>query len=897
MMGAWTGKCRIPLMLVSPTVMLLLLVVVIVGLPGFGSSKTIVVDINGDGDFTSIQEAVDWAVEGDEIRVHDGTYEEPVVVNTTIDLMGNGSLSTFIDAGENDAVVITADGVTVQGFSILGGAEDHNGICVESDANRIVDIVSSGNRRIYLMNAENNHIENVTVFNTSLSAIFLYRSDDNTIVNASCTSSAFGIHLQESDNNMLFSSNCSGNGDGIGVRGAHQNSIWHCILSNNTGAGLRIMYSSYGNSISHSHVQHNEDGIVFGSSDIPDTFCLKNAVINVTCTDNDRFGILILNSREDSFDKITLSGNGAGFSFGEGATSPSVTLSNIFGNAVAGVNSTVDPDRVLTATGNWWGDPSGPYHAFDNPNGTGDSILGNVSFTPWSTFMFDLDDHTPPPAPTNLTIDRIEYFDTSTNISYFRYGENYTITVHGPSILDDPQLDYLVFHAGSSNYLEYDVSDNEYSYNWTAGRLWYNQDHIYVVAYDAMGNSAFSDTIQIAVVGSFLYLTIMNISFSDPTPQSGENVSITITVHTEVFLNGTARNVKIKVFKIDGDGNQEYIGEIVLGDLDPTADLYPDDPMLGPGDFLGTLHWTTPGHLYHGENETYTIRAQVDPDGYVQEKLETNNQAIMDIEVKGMSTGSPKAYFKEFTRVGGWHDLEFEILVESSVRVRSVEYRFNGSEVWRYAHSPMAEDDEWSDGISVWFFHFNTGSLEPGNYSFELRVFDGLHYSDPAFGDFKVLAWPIEGDGKGDGDPDHVGLFMVVSLLLSLMLILAYVIRTPSHRSAPPSRSPSTTSPGPHEEPSRTGRFHAPPSTSSSMTSPGPHEETSRTGRIHVPPSASSSMTSSGPDQEPPAEATCSTCGNDVRIDPHHPAIRVVCQHCGKESVSEDLWNEEFNQS
>lgn len=42
-------------------------------------------------------------------------------------------------------------------------------------------------------------------------------------------------------------------------------------------------------------------------------------------------------------------------------------------------------DEVLQAPYNWWGDPSGPYHATDNPDGQGDEIYGDILFTPWLT--------------------------------------------------------------------------------------------------------------------------------------------------------------------------------------------------------------------------------------------------------------------------------------------------------------------------------------------------------------------------------------------------------------------------------------------------------------------------------------------------------------------------------
>jgi hypothetical protein len=39
----------------------------------------------------------------------------------------------------------------------------------------------------------------------------------------------------------------------------------------------------------------------------------------------------------------------------------------------------------LNAILNWWGDPTGPYHPSENPDGLGDEIYGDVLFNPWTT--------------------------------------------------------------------------------------------------------------------------------------------------------------------------------------------------------------------------------------------------------------------------------------------------------------------------------------------------------------------------------------------------------------------------------------------------------------------------------------------------------------------------------
>jgi len=48
-------------------------------------------------------------------------------------------------------------------------------------------------------------------------------------------------------------------------------------------------------------------------------------------------------------------------------------------------DGTLYHDATLQAPMNWWGDPSGPYHATENPDGQGDEIYGDILFTPWIT--------------------------------------------------------------------------------------------------------------------------------------------------------------------------------------------------------------------------------------------------------------------------------------------------------------------------------------------------------------------------------------------------------------------------------------------------------------------------------------------------------------------------------
>ncbi len=92
---------------------------------------TLYVDWNGSGDFTTITKALGNAIAGDTIHVFDGEYQENIVVNKSVTIIGNGSDATFIkgvwpgDIQEFGiylvpAVSIEADRVSIRHLNIRG---------------------------------------------------------------------------------------------------------------------------------------------------------------------------------------------------------------------------------------------------------------------------------------------------------------------------------------------------------------------------------------------------------------------------------------------------------------------------------------------------------------------------------------------------------------------------------------------------------------------------------------------------------------------------------------------------------------------------------------------------------------------------------------------------------
>ena len=214
-------------------------------LSGTASAKTITVAKDGGGDYTTIQDAINASENGDTVYVKEGTYQEHVTVNKTINLMGEGADRVTINGGRGrDVVRIIADWVNMSGFNVTG-SDWGAGIEVESN---------------------HNHIFENSCSNKS-SGIRLWYSNNSTISNNTCPNNEGGIGLQFSNNNTIMNNTCnSNNGDGIEfVVNSNNNAITNNICSNNYN-GIYLYHSS-SNTILHTNCSsNNNDGIYLEDS-------------------------------------------------------------------------------------------------------------------------------------------------------------------------------------------------------------------------------------------------------------------------------------------------------------------------------------------------------------------------------------------------------------------------------------------------------------------------------------------------------------------------------------------------------------------------------------------------------------------------------------------------------
>ncbi len=206
-------------------------------------SNNITVDDDGDGDYTSIQDAVDSANSGDTIEVYAGRYVEGVVIEKSLSLIGiDEELGIGDDSGKpvidgdlsNNVVVLGADGISIEGFDIVNSNNNHN---ASGSNNGIIVIgipfspmkncqikdcrISNNHYGVNFWYANDNSIINCIVSNNSGHGLLVSVSDDNKISECTFTNNGFdfgwGICLAVSTGNEFVNCNVASSIGGFGI--------------------------------------------------------------------------------------------------------------------------------------------------------------------------------------------------------------------------------------------------------------------------------------------------------------------------------------------------------------------------------------------------------------------------------------------------------------------------------------------------------------------------------------------------------------------------------------------------------------------------------------------------------------------------------------------------------
>ena len=148
---------------------------------------------SGQGNYTSIQNAIDGSSAGDIIIVYNGSYNEDIEINKSISIIGQNKESTFIIGNNSfNLIKIKSQNVNITGFSIQNAIA--SGILIEN----------TSNCSIFKNNITNNGI-GITVISSENTVIFNNTISNNSNVGLNITNTQIPFYM--STNNTIFHNN------------------------------------------------------------------------------------------------------------------------------------------------------------------------------------------------------------------------------------------------------------------------------------------------------------------------------------------------------------------------------------------------------------------------------------------------------------------------------------------------------------------------------------------------------------------------------------------------------------------------------------------------------------------------------------------------------------------
>ncbi len=232
-------------------------------------AKTIIVDANGSGDFTTIQEAIDYSMDEDIIEVRPGLYSEQInflgleitvqssepdnlsLIESTIIKYDSSAPTVTFDSGESNKSIL-------KGLTIKGGRP---GIYCYYSSPTIINCLIRGDG-YYSIGIEGNNalplIADCDIKMLYSTSVAIWRCD-GLITGCRLTENSIGLeqcygtieNCEISDNffagiadcnslinNCIITKNGSGPYDGGGIKWAKGGTIENCTVSDNFGIGI-----------------------------------------------------------------------------------------------------------------------------------------------------------------------------------------------------------------------------------------------------------------------------------------------------------------------------------------------------------------------------------------------------------------------------------------------------------------------------------------------------------------------------------------------------------------------------------------------------------------------------------------------------------------------------------
>ncbi|MGA1819608.1 MAG: nitrous oxide reductase family maturation protein NosD, partial [Thermoplasmatota archaeon] len=235
------------------------------------------------GNYSKIQDAIDNASAGDTIRIFNGTYYESIVIDKSLTIIGNGSVSTRIRGyGNTHAGWIRSSNVSMQNVSFSIGRKERpfSALMIDPGLNNVSLKNCNLSRSQYGVSSgatSSGTVSNVTLENCELFdnvyGLRIFNNYNMIIVNSSLIYNLeYGIYEHGSNQTKIYNSTFINNENGLTSDSSVRGSIMNNTIKNSE-YGLTIISGSkiemFGNNIS-----ENSYGLSIEKSDM--IFCINS---------------------------------------------------------------------------------------------------------------------------------------------------------------------------------------------------------------------------------------------------------------------------------------------------------------------------------------------------------------------------------------------------------------------------------------------------------------------------------------------------------------------------------------------------------------------------------------------------------------------------------------------
>ena len=234
-----------------------------------------------------IQDLIDNASDGDTIYIPSGFYHEDIVINKSINLIGENKNTTIIQPYFSEYnIYIVHNCVNISGFTIKNNQRWQNGVKINSCRNNLINNIFYSQNDNIRVDSDNNTICSNTILESTW-GVMLY-GDANTVSGNNIITSHTGIDIFGDDNiiiNNTIINQLSGDvSEGIVLYGDRNNISSNIITTSNFGIWLSgvsntiygniilgincgVMLYGDANTVSSNNISNNGDGInLTGSS-------------------------------------------------------------------------------------------------------------------------------------------------------------------------------------------------------------------------------------------------------------------------------------------------------------------------------------------------------------------------------------------------------------------------------------------------------------------------------------------------------------------------------------------------------------------------------------------------------------------------------------------------------